>query len=151
MQIESFMINEIDWRNQRRHLPAKRIFNKSNGWSISVDVTPPDTPATMCSYFTCANNPLFLLLVLLLIAAISLYINFLSQQQNIVCHSLSSFSWLCFGLCCLCCLLCSFSLTFRTVEPSSPCLYHNGKFIEFIFYVFYSIVCGEWTLDGGCS
>lgn len=33
--------------------PAKRILIRSSGCSIRVDVTPPEMPATMCSYLTC--------------------------------------------------------------------------------------------------
>lgn len=32
------------------HLPANRILIKSKGWRIKVEVTPPDIPATRCSY-----------------------------------------------------------------------------------------------------
>lgn len=36
--------------------PAKRILMRSNGCRISVDATPPETPATRCSYLTWANT-----------------------------------------------------------------------------------------------
>lgn len=32
------------------HSPAKRILMRSRGCKINVDVTPPDIPATRCSY-----------------------------------------------------------------------------------------------------
>lgn len=34
-----------------RHLPANLVLIRSNGCSISVEITPPDIPATKCSYF----------------------------------------------------------------------------------------------------
>lgn len=55
------------------HLPANRILIKSNGCRMSVEVTPPDMPATMCSYLTCENNVTFRFGPLLFIADIFLF------------------------------------------------------------------------------
>lgn len=38
-------------------IPANLILIRSRGCRISVDVTPPDIPAIMCSYLTCENIP----------------------------------------------------------------------------------------------
>lgn len=43
-------------RDKSESLPANLIFNRSNGCSRTVDVTPPVTPATRCSYFTCLKS-----------------------------------------------------------------------------------------------
>lgn len=43
----------------RKDLPANRILIKSSGCRINVDVTPPEIPATMCSYLTCEKRLFF--------------------------------------------------------------------------------------------
>lgn len=37
-------------KRRKCHSPAKRILMRSRGCRINVDVTPPDIPATRCSY-----------------------------------------------------------------------------------------------------
>lgn len=60
------------------YLPAKRILMRSNGCSISVDVTPPETPATRCSYLTWENTLTFILLALAGVALLFILIWFTS-------------------------------------------------------------------------
>lgn len=49
---------------------------RSNGCSISVDVTPPETPATRCSYLTWENTLIFILLALAGVALVFILIWF---------------------------------------------------------------------------
>lgn len=46
----------VEFESYCCYLPAKRILIRSNGCNIIVDATPPDTPATRCSYFTCEKR-----------------------------------------------------------------------------------------------
>lgn len=68
-----FIAYVTKYQELKAHLPANRILIKSNGCKINVDVTPPDIPATMCSYLTCENKVTFRLEPLLLIAAIAVF------------------------------------------------------------------------------
>lgn len=36
----------------KKYIPAKRILIRSKGCKIKVEATPPEIPATRCSYFT---------------------------------------------------------------------------------------------------
>lgn len=51
-------------------VPANRILIKSNGCKMSVDVTPPEKPATKCSYRMVENRVVFRVEPFVFIAAI---------------------------------------------------------------------------------
>lgn len=65
------------------YLPANRIFIKSNGCKMSVEVTPPDMPATMCSYLTCENNVTFRVGPLVFIADMFFFFDLLISTTRI--------------------------------------------------------------------
>lgn len=43
-------------KRRKCYSPAKRILMRSRGCRINVDVTPPDMPATRCSYLMWLNK-----------------------------------------------------------------------------------------------
>lgn len=56
--------------NLSHHIPANRILIKSNGCKMSVDVTPPENPATKCSYRKVENSVVLRVVPFVFIAAI---------------------------------------------------------------------------------
>jgi hypothetical protein len=55
----SHVQHQIIYSNKSITLPANLILMRSKGCRIRVDATPPDMPATRCSYFTWLKTVIF--------------------------------------------------------------------------------------------
>lgn len=72
--IMDFFSAQIEQKQISRFVPANRILIKSNGCKMSVDVTPPEKPATKCSYRMVENRVVFRVEPFVFIAAIVFYV-----------------------------------------------------------------------------